>query len=454
MSDERETIDASGGLVPEGDTKAARRTEPSRLKWRRRAVHVLAVLTCLGMFISVVAVWSHRVLFNTDTWVQTVAPIAENPAITDAVAQTVTDEIFKLIKPEELMKEALPERADVLAAPMTAAMQKFVLDQTQNLLQTDQFQQFWVEANRRVHTNVVKLLRGEPVLAVDVQNGVVTLNIMPLISKTMKWIAEKAPRIFGNVTIPEITMDTPPDQARAELSSALHVTVPATFGTYTVFSSDQLAAAQQAVQLFDKLVYVIVIVTLLLLIATIALSLNRRRTLIGLGVGTVLAMVSADAAMGAVEKLALGLIGRPGAREAARVTIGELVYQLSSLTRWFLWGGIALVVVAFLSGDSRLARGIRLGVLRAFGRHPSESEESTRTALPLISKNATLLQVAGALVAALVIYLADVTVWTLTITFVVLALYELAVYIVASAHREDPDGENDSTSLSSAAGTA
>jgi hypothetical protein len=437
MSEERETIDATGGLVPDGEGKG-RAAEASRTRWRRRAVHVLAVLTCLGMFVSVVAVWSHRVLFNTDAWIETIGPIAEDPAITDAVAQTVTDEIFKLIKPEDLMKEALPERADFLAAPMTSAMQKFVLDQTQNLLQTEQFQTFWIEANRRVHENVVKLLRGEPVLAFEAQNGVVTLNIMPLISRTMKWIAEKAPRVFGNVTIPDITMDTPPDQARAELSQAFGITVPPTFGVYTVFSSDQLAAAQQAVQLFDKLVFVIVGVTALLLIATIALSLNRRRTLIGLGVGTLLAMVTADAAMGAVEKLALGLIGRPTAREAARVTISQLVYQLSSLTRWLLWGSIVLIVIAFLSGESRLARGIRLGVLRAFGRTPGDGEaEATRTALPLISKNATLLQVAGALVAVLVIALTDVTAWSLVITFVVLGLYELAVYVVASAHRNE-----------------
>jgi len=453
MSDKGETIDAAGGLLPDPEATPEAATEPSSRRWRRRAVHVLAVITCIGMFVSVVAVWSHRVLFNTDTWIETVGPLAENPAITDAVAQTVTDEIFQLIKPEELMKEALPERADFIAAPMTAALQKFVLEQTQALLQTQQFKDFWIAANRRVHTTAVKLLRGEPVLAFETTGGTVTLNIMPLISKTMKWITDKAPRVFGNVTIPDITMDTPPDQARAELSQALHITVPATFGVYTVFQSDQLAAAQQAVQLFDKLVFVIVGITILLLIATIALSLHRRRTLIGLGVGAVLAMVVADAAMQAIEKLAIGLIGRPGAREAAKVTISQLIYELNTLTRWILWAGIVVVVVAFLSGESRLAKGIRLGVARAVGRHPSETE-TRHSALPLISRNATILQVAGAVVAALAIYLSDVTIWTLLITLGLLALFELAVYVVASAHRDDDAADQPEPGIDSAAGAA
>jgi hypothetical protein len=110
---------------------------PSRA--RRRAVAVLVVLTTITTFVGTIAVWAHSVLLNTDRWVATVGPLAENEDVTDAVAAYLVDQIVQVLDVQQLAEEALPDRADFLAAPLTDAVQGFVTTKAQELLRTEQF---------------------------------------------------------------------------------------------------------------------------------------------------------------------------------------------------------------------------------------------------------------------------------------------------------------------------
>ena len=56
------------------------------MEWRKRLVALMAVLTCFGMLASVIAIWTHRTLLNTDAWMEVVGPLGEDPAVTDAVS--------------------------------------------------------------------------------------------------------------------------------------------------------------------------------------------------------------------------------------------------------------------------------------------------------------------------------------------------------------------------------
>ncbi len=84
------------------------------------------MLTCLSILASTVGVWAHRTLLNTNSWVNAVGPLADNPEITDAVAKRLTDELMQMIDSSELAQTALPAQAQVLVAPLSEAVGQFV----------------------------------------------------------------------------------------------------------------------------------------------------------------------------------------------------------------------------------------------------------------------------------------------------------------------------------------
>jgi hypothetical protein len=333
-------------------------------RWRKVLVYVLAVLTCFSVLASSVGVWAHRTLLNTNSWVNAVGPLASDPAITDAVAKEVTTQLLTVINAQQLAADALPDKAKVLAPPLTEAVGSFVERTVAELMRNQQFRDFWVAANQRIHPVIVKVLRGDT-KAVRTDNGTVRLNLLPLIGQALGFVQQKAPGLLGGVgTIPKITFDTPVDQAQEQLATALGRTIPADFGVITVFQSDKLKAAQDAVALFDKVTVGLLVGTLLVLVATIALALDRRRILIVLGLGIAVAIALAVAVINALKGQLLGLIGDREARAAAGKTVTVLVARLHLITDLLVAVGLAVALIAFLTGSSRAAVAVRRGATR------------------------------------------------------------------------------------------
>jgi hypothetical protein len=402
-------------------------------RWRRVLVVVLAVLTCISILTSTVGVWAHRTLLNTDSWVATVGPLAKDPAVQKAVATQVSDQIVQVVDIEKLVKEDLPPKASALAGPLKTAVQQFVFVAVERLMQTDQFQQFWVQANRITHTLAVKVLRGET-KGVTTNNGTVTLNLLPLIAEALAAIEKRSPGILGTSSdTPDITFSTPIDQARSELSTAIGRPLPENFGIITVFQSDKLKAAQDAVSLFDKLVVGMLILTVLLAVATIVLAPRKRRIIIGLALGTVLALGLANAAINALKNQVVDLVGDQTARDAAKTTVNELVSRLQLITHVLLAIGLAIAIIAFITGDSRLARRLRRRTALMANALGGRVDADGLPA-PVRWARAHVAELRwGALALAVLALFFVVSGWVgLLVTLVVLGVFEAAVTYVAT----------------------
>ncbi len=423
---------------PAADATALVEHARSSRRLRNVLVSVLAVLTCVATLASVVAVWTHETLFDTDSWMEIVGPLAEDPAVTDAVGVAISDQLFQVIDAQQLATDALPEQAAFLAAPLTNAVEGYVTTGVQQLLRTDQFRQIWDRANRLAHDAAVNVLRGEPVRALTTADGTVSLNLLPLLARAMAFLDEKAPRLFGDRPIPQITVDMPIDQARAELSAALGRTLPEGFGVFVLVQSDQLAAAQRGVVLFDKLVYVLIGLTIILLVATIVLSLNRRRTVILLGFGIALAMVTANAIVSAFQDQVLGLMGSEVSRKAAATTVTRLVNSLEVSTTALTWIGLIVVSVAFLAGDSRTARGVRRAVVGGARRARDTGSSVVATGdrsisvtpLPVVARHLSAFRAGGVIATMLWLIVTDITWVKLALILVAFVAYEAAVTVL------------------------
>jgi hypothetical protein len=407
-------------------------------RWRRVLVVVLAVLTCLSILTSAVGVWAHRTLLNTDSWVAAVGPLAKDPAVQKAVATEVSSQIVSAVDLKKIVDENLP-RASALVSPLETAVQQFIFTTVEKLMQTEQFQQFWVQANRIAHQLAVKILRGET-KGVSTSNGVVTINYLPLIAKALSFIESKSPGFLGtSATVPNITSSTPVDRARSELSKVVGRPLPDHFGVVTVFKSDQLKSAQDAVSLFDKLVIGLLILSVLLVVVTIALAPRKRRIIIGLALGTVVALGLANAIISALKNQVVGLISDPTTQNAAKATVTGLINRLDLILHGLLAIGLAVAIIAFITGDSRWARRIRrrsAAMARALGGRVDADglPGPVRWARSHVAELRW-----GAVALALLALFFIVSGWVgLLITLVILGVFEAAVTYVATRQLPPP----------------
>ncbi len=130
----------------------------------------------------------------------------------------------------------------------------------------------------------MKVLRGDAE-AVQATDGNVTINLVPIINQVLANITSASPELFGRtVDIPDVQIDEIPASAVDKINEAFGTDLPADFGQFTVYDDGQLKEVQDAIALFDTLVWVSVVLFLLSTVGALALSVNRRRTLVQLAV--------------------------------------------------------------------------------------------------------------------------------------------------------------------------
>ena len=78
---------------------------------------MLVALSCLLVLLSTTVVWAHRTLLNTSTFVGTVGPVFQNPAVASGVAARATDELFTELNLQAGLRDALPPRASSSTRP-------------------------------------------------------------------------------------------------------------------------------------------------------------------------------------------------------------------------------------------------------------------------------------------------------------------------------------------------
>jgi hypothetical protein len=154
-----------------------------RLRTRRRLALVLVVLACVGIIVSGVAIWLHRTLLVTDSWVETAAPVIRDPAVQRNVGDRVADEVVTLLDLEARVAESLPDDLDLLAAPIVARVEEVVAREARQFMASPQAERLWVDANRIAHRQIVRLLRDEPGL-VYTEGNEIRLNVLPIIGRS------------------------------------------------------------------------------------------------------------------------------------------------------------------------------------------------------------------------------------------------------------------------------
>lgn len=148
------------------------------------AAIVLIVLAALLAVSSIAARFVRTQLLDTETYVATVAPLADDPTIQAAVTTRVTDEIMKRADIESQLQQ-LSGQVDfrgskAIAAIAGPAINQFATEQVTKVVNrvvtSPSFQTVWTAANRAAHTSVNNILSGAQGTAVTTNGSDIVVD--------------------------------------------------------------------------------------------------------------------------------------------------------------------------------------------------------------------------------------------------------------------------------------
>jgi hypothetical protein len=411
------------------------RTKLPRRRIRRSIVGLLLVLSSILVVLSTTVVWAHRTVLNTDTFVGTVGPVFKHPEVTSAVAARATDELFTELNLQARLRAALPPKAGFAVVPIANATKGFVAGELAKVLASPRFQAVWTATLTATHRQLVAVLRGQNTAAVSSSGGYIVLNTVPVINQALGKVSGLVFELTGkHVTLPTITSAEVPQQQVNKLSKALGVPLPSNFGEITLVRSSDLAAVRRGVKAFDGLTLVLPLVTIALIALSLWLSVNRRRTVLQLAVGVSLLMIVERRVVLHEQSVLASAAHNP---QLASIVLGDLLHGFFVLTAWVLGIALIVLVIALLSGPYRWAAAIRSSVQRAGRAIAGARGGDRRGVLAWMGSHAAGLQLAGAVVAGILLLIVSVSWLSFLIVGVLLAVYEACLQRI----KPSPPGE-------------
>ncbi|HEX6868750.1 MAG TPA: hypothetical protein VF119_08080 [Candidatus Limnocylindrales bacterium] len=333
---------------------------------RRVLAGIVAILACLSILITSVAIWTHQVAFKTDRFTALVSTVIAEPAVIDPLADRISVQVVDALDVQTRIANRLPDVAKSLAPMLTIQIQEAIDRRLQTALTNPKVQTGLTNTIAFAHERIMRLLRGESD-AVTVVDGYVTIEVWPVVGAALEEL-QSSGLIPPEVTLPDLSTAEPPGILSGRLATALGVTLPPDFGTIRLMPADRLVAAQTYVRIFDAIVVILVVLSLVLVALALWLSTNRRRMLVYLAIGTIIAFLLARLATGGIENIPIGGIADQDLAGAVKTVVDAAIADLRSLTAIILVATIIVAVAAYLWGRPKWVTQVASSAGSAAGR--------------------------------------------------------------------------------------
>ena len=182
----------------EAQPPAAQDDEPSSRRSRGRGWTVLAavliVLGCLMAPLAVVSGWAKSTLTDTDTFVATYAPLANNPEVQAFVVDQAAEAIDQNVNIDQYIADVIdgikglgtrPRASaalDALKGPATQGVQTVIRNGIEDFVASEAFAQSWERALRVSHTQLLATLSNDPQALVTAQSdGTIGIQLGPIV---------------------------------------------------------------------------------------------------------------------------------------------------------------------------------------------------------------------------------------------------------------------------------
>ena len=389
--------------------------------FRRWSSVILAVIAGVVLPLAALTVWTQRTVLDTDQYVDTVGPLASNEAVQDRVSQVLSAQINEQVDFDSLIKDTLDEAElpedlegplGVLVGPLAGGAESIVARVVDEIVRSEAFATLWEEANRSGHEVVVAVLTGEGADLIETDDGKIRITFDAL----LKQATDALEGVLGE----DLTARLGLENVDAEV---------------VLLQSDDLAAAQDAVDLLDTLAWFVPLIALALLALVIIVSNDRRLGVRRVGLATLLSSLITLALLAIVRNR---VVGSAEDEEAARATLDQLLTFLVQELRVLVVLGAVILAGAWLAGPSGSAIKTRAWGNSLLGRVSSVDDPTQVGAFPVWVAKSRVGLLAGVLVlAGLVLLFADrPTGWTVLLIALVTGALMLGIEALSRIGRQ------------------
>jgi hypothetical protein len=385
-------------------------------------ITVAAILAPL----SVLATWANGQIQDTDRYIATVAPLADDPDVQDAAAARLEQVLFTHLDLDAATDElltalegrGLPPRAaetlQALSGPLASGVRSFVRERIDALVASEAFRTAWVEANRTAHKELVAALTGDTGGSVEVDRGEVSVNLAALIN-TVK----------GQLT---------------DAGFAMAARIPEVEASFVILQSDDLANVQRVLGVLDDLSLWLPVLAIALVLGAMVLARDRARMLLVAGLAIACSMLLLGATLNVLRPFYLDALPESSSVAAAGAVYDQLVSFIRLALRGVLVVALAVAVVAWMSARQGAGASARQALVRGLGaarRARSDAGWSTGRLGLVLGQYRGAIRAAVVGVAAVAYLAQDHPTGTTALTFIlVTGLVVLVVELLAT----DPPG--------------
>jgi hypothetical protein len=293
---------------------------------RKAGVAALLVVGTLLWTVFGFGVWAERQALDTENWADTSEELLENEPVRNALGVFIVDQLFQSAEVEARIAEALPPRLDSLAGPAAAGLKEVARRNAPRVLGSALALEAWRRANEAAHGRLLDVVESGA-------GDEVSLDLGSLFEQ-----------VADSTGLPPDVVDRlPPEVAMLQIADG-----------------DQLESAQDLLDLFQTLVWVLLVLAVAAFSGAVALSRDRRRTLVSVGGCLMFAAIAVLAARRlAGDAVVEALAEAPNAMAAADDVWDIGTSLLVDAAYGSFLAGLFIVTGAWLAGDGGRATSVR-----------------------------------------------------------------------------------------------
>ncbi|MFF8474656.1 hypothetical protein [Streptomyces sp. NPDC015414] len=291
---------------------------PPRLRSALSAA--LIAVSCLLVPFGALAAWAAYGLADTGRYVTAMAPLAADPDVREAVAETVGDGILREVD----------QRMHV--RPLEGSVAPFVHEAVRSFTQTRAFRIAWDTGNRVTHDAVLRALREDAATG-GTGDGPVTVDLAPVTAQVKQQLTDDHIALAARIPVE-------------------HTAVP-------VLGAHEVAPLRKGFHVLQVAGFWCPVAALVFAVAGIALAVHRRRAVVATALGTALGGGLLNLALVIGRGLTLDGLAEGVSHPAAGAVYDALTGTLRTAS-WLLIGlGLAVALTALLTRRLRPPRPAR-----------------------------------------------------------------------------------------------
>lgn len=372
MADETETRGAEAAELEQlrGENEELRRRAGKSRKpsfWLAFFAVIFIICACLVTAGAALASWVHYTGLTTSRFVDTVAPLIKDPAVSRAVSQEAANRLFEeydLTKRIEQEIKHLPEPFKSAASTGAAGAKNLTTTLTADILKSSAFQTAWRGILSTAHSEAVNGVRASGSVRLN-ESGEVILDISDLLTDLKDRLVSLG------------------------LDFLKKQTIPSGLGQVVLYKNSQLGNVKQAISTLDDLFVMLPIGAVVLLMLGAMVSNDTRKAMLGASIGITVVMVAVMVATKAAQSHYINPIADSTNRSAATVVASQLQVSLVNVVLGLIILSILTLVAAVVSGpygwSTKMHETVSLPAMKK-KRHPEEAAAAgffTRFAWPL-----------------------------------------------------------------------